>query len=223
MPSSVPSSPRTRLVRRPERANHDPAALRAVLDSQFVCHLAWQSEAGPVCVPTCYGRLDETLYLHGAPASRLMAAVRQGPVPVCLTVSVIDGIVFAPRACGHSLNFRSVMVMGNATLVTDPEEITRALAALTDQVTPGRLAECRPMTPADARGVAVLALSLAEASMKQRQGGPSQTDDPDQPTDFPAWSGVVPLSVVAGTPEPAGPPRPEPPSLARLAARYPRP
>ncbi|MBK1665791.1 pyridoxamine 5'-phosphate oxidase [Rhodospirillum rubrum] len=214
-------SPRVQLRRHPERGSHQREAILAVLDGAFVCHLAFATKSGPACVPTCYGRIDDVLYIHGAPASRLMAGGRQGDLAVCLTVTQIDGVVMARSAFHHSLNFRSVMVLGTAQAVSDPEEKTRGLAAITDQVAPGRWDECRPMTEAELKATAVLRLDLAEASLKERQGPPS---DPASDAGLPIWTGVVPLALSAGAPlaaEDAAAALPD--SVKRLRARHPAP
>lgn len=223
-------SDRTRLRRHPERGSHEPEAVRAVLDAHFLCHLAFETPDGPVCLPTCYGRVGDTLYVHGAPASRAMRGARAAEgLPLCLTVTLVDGILLARGAFNHSLTYRSVMVMGQAQAVTDEAEKRAALAAITDQVVPGRWAECRPMTAAELAATAVLRLPLAEASMKVHGGGPSADAQP--PTEEPRdaiWTGLVPLALAAGQPvampDPGHPAAPEsPPSLARLAARHPPP
>ncbi|MCF8500401.1 MAG: pyridoxamine 5'-phosphate oxidase family protein, partial [Rhodospirillum sp.] len=194
-----PASARTTLKRHPERGDHDLGAIRAFLDSQFLCHFAFEGPEGPLCIPTCYGRIGDVLYLHGAMASRIMVATRARTIPVCVTVTRVDGVVVAKSAFHHSLNFASVMIHGGAEAVTDFEEKARALAAITDQVVPGRWDECRPTKDAEINATGVLRLSLSEASLKARSGAPIEAKEDEG---GPQWSGVIPMSLVAGRPDP---------------------
>jgi nitroimidazol reductase NimA-like FMN-containing flavoprotein (pyridoxamine 5'-phosphate oxidase superfamily) len=216
-PMAEPASPRVVLRRHPERGDHDLDTIKACLDSQFLCHLAFEGPDGPICLPTCHGRIGDILYVHGALASRIIAASRAKSLAVCLTVSRVDGIVVAKSAFHHSLNFESVMVMGQAEEVTDFEEKARALAAITNNVVPDRWDECRPARDAEINATGVLRLSLVEASRKYRSGAPVE-DKAD--VSGPEWSGVVPLALVAGTPQPVDD-RPLPDSLRALARRFP--
>lgn len=226
-------SPRTRLVRHPERGSYDRAEILAVLDAHFLCHIAFATADGPVCLPTCYGRLGDRLVVHGAPASRAMRGARDGGLPLCLTVTLVDGLVLGPSAFAHSLNFRSVVVVGTARAVIDPAEKEQALAAITNQVIPGRWAECRPMTTAEAAATAVMSLPLTEASLKRRSGDPGGLDEVAALGAAAPWTGVVPLALTAGPPQPVPAPDPAPDpaakaaalpeSLRRLAVRHPAP
>jgi nitroimidazol reductase NimA-like FMN-containing flavoprotein (pyridoxamine 5'-phosphate oxidase superfamily) len=162
-----------------------------------VCHLGFTTDDGPVVLPTAYGRAGDRLYVHGSPASRMLRSLKGG-IPVCLTVTLIDGVVLARSTTHHSLNYRSVVVFGVATEVTDPAEKRTALASFVEHVLPGRTSEARPATDKEVRGTLVLSLELAEASAKTRTGPPLDDDDD---LDLPAWAGVVPLRLVAGAPE----------------------
>jgi nitroimidazol reductase NimA-like FMN-containing flavoprotein (pyridoxamine 5'-phosphate oxidase superfamily) len=199
--SYVPS-PRTTPTRYRERAHYDRETVHAILDEALICHLGYLSAGDPVVLPTTHARLDEVLYLHGSTGSgpMLTATAAGSGLPVCVTVTLVDGLVLARSAMHHSLNYRSVVVMGKARLVVDRSEKQRALAALVDHVAPGRADDSRAPDARELAAVAVLALDLVEVSAKVRTGGP--VDDP-QDTALPHWAGVVPLTLAAGTPVPA--------------------
>ena len=206
---SVPTA-RTTFKRLPERGTHDLAAVHAVLDAAFVAHVGIQTDHGPVVIPTAYGRVGDQLYLHGSPASRLVRSLKQG-VPVCVTVTLVDGLVLARSTFHHSINYRSVVVFGVATEVVDLDEKAVALAAFVEHVVPGRTAEVRAATEQELRGTTVLALPVVEASAKVRTGPP--VDDVED-LSLPVWAGVVPLATSAGAPladahVPAGLPVPD--------------
>ncbi|MEU2395227.1 pyridoxamine 5'-phosphate oxidase family protein [Streptomyces sp. NPDC007369] len=185
-----------------ERARYDRATVHAILDQAYVCHLGFVRDGAPVVLPTLYARVGEALYVHGSTGSRpLLAAGGADPgLPVCLTVTHVDGLVLARSAFHHSMNYRSVIVHGTARQVTDADERRRALDALVDHVVPGRSADCRPANAKELAATAVIRLDLAEVSAKLRTGGPN--DDPED-LDLPYWSGVVPVAPVYGTPVPA--------------------
>ncbi|MGW5344598.1 pyridoxamine 5'-phosphate oxidase family protein [Streptomyces sp. HUAS TT3] len=185
-----------------ERARYDRATVHAILDQAYVCHLGFVRDGAPVVLPTLYARVGETLYVHGSTGSRpLLAAGQADPgLPVCLTVTHVDGLVLARSAFHHSLNYRSVVVHGTAHQVTDEDERRTALDALVDHVVPGRSADCRPANAKELAATAVIRLDLAEVSAKVRTGGPN--DDPED-LDLPYWSGVVPVAPAHGTPVPA--------------------
>jgi nitroimidazol reductase NimA-like FMN-containing flavoprotein (pyridoxamine 5'-phosphate oxidase superfamily) len=151
-------------------------------------------------IPTSYGRVDDVLYLHGSPASRMLRTLASG-IDVCVTVTLIDGFVLARSAFHHSINYRSVVVLGRAVEEQDPDAKTEALHAFVDHIVEGRAADCRPPTPAEVRKTTVLRLPLREASAKIRSGPP--VDDAEDLA-LPVWGGVVPLWLHAGTPEPDG-------------------
>lgn len=218
-PVALPATPRTTLRRLPDRGSHERQLVIDILDAGFVCHVGIATDRGPVVIPTTYGRVDDSLYLHGSPASRLLRAMGGG-VDVCVTVTLVDGLVLARSTFHHSINYRSVVLFGTATKVTDPEAKRAALAAFVDHVVPGRTGEARPATDAEIRGTLVLALPIAEASAKVRTGPP--VDEPDDHA-LDVWAGVLPLRVTAGDPvTDAGCAVPLSPSVAAWSRR-PRP
>jgi nitroimidazol reductase NimA-like FMN-containing flavoprotein (pyridoxamine 5'-phosphate oxidase superfamily) len=187
---------RTRLRRLPERAAYDRATVHAILDEGFVCHAGFVVDGQPYVIPTGYARVGENLYLHGSTGSRL--GLRPG-MPVCVTVTLLDGIVLARAAFHHSFQYRSALVLGRTRLVTDPEEKDAALGALVEHIVPGRSADVRPGSAKELAATAVLALPLEEVSAKVRHGPPK---DDEEEYALPVWAGVLPLSLVAGLPEP---------------------
>ena len=186
----------TRVRRLPERGTSDRAVVREILDAALVCHLAYLHGDRPVVVPTLYGRSGDVLYLHGSAASRAMRAGGAG-LPVCATVMLLDGLVLARSAFHHSVNYRSVVVHGEAELVSGDDAKTEALRVLTEHVTPGRWAEVRPPSPTELRATAVLRLSLEHAVAKVRVGG---VGDDAADLDLPVWAGVVPLGTAVASP-----------------------
>ncbi|MFF5707159.1 pyridoxamine 5'-phosphate oxidase family protein [Streptomyces sp. NPDC012794] len=193
---------RTLPSRARERARYDRETVHSILDQAYLCHLGFVRDGAPVVLPTLYGRVGETLYVHGSTGSRpLLAAGKADPgLPVCLTVTHVDGLVLARSAFHHSMNYRSVVVHGTAHQVTDAEERRIALDALVDQVVPGRSADSRPANARELAATAVIRLDLNEVSAKVRTGGPN--DDPED-LGLPHWSGVVPVAPAYGTPVPA--------------------
>ncbi|MCU1378553.1 MAG: hypothetical protein JWN29_1536 [Acidimicrobiales bacterium] len=200
---------RTRVRRKPERASYERAELDAILDEARWCHLGLVRDGQPVVLPTIHGRLGDVVYLHGSPAAGF---VRHAGEPVCVSVTLVDALVLARAVRNHSMNYRSALLLGHAALVTDDAEKLAALEAVTEHVTPGRWSESRPPTDVELRGTAVLALPIGEFSVKRRSGPPGD----DGEGDFPAWAGIVPVTTVLGTPEPAAfsPPGCPPPSWA---------
>jgi hypothetical protein len=198
-------TPRTTPTRYRERAQYDCETVHEILDEALICHLGYLSAGRPVVLPTTHARLGETLYLHGStgggPMLAATAAAASGSgLPVCVTATLVDGLVLARAAMHHSVNFRSVVVLGDARVVGDPEEKLRALCCLLDHIRPGRAADCRTPNARELAATGVLALDLVEVSAKVRAGAP--VDDADDRT-LPHWAGVVPLSLTAGTPVPA--------------------
>ncbi|WP_068184428.1 pyridoxamine 5'-phosphate oxidase family protein [Mycobacterium sp. UM_CSW] len=193
---------RTTPTRYRERARYDRPTVHAILDEALVCHLGYQGAGGPVVLPTTHARLGETLYLHGSTGGGPLLAAKAAPdgLPVCVTVTLVDGLVLARSAMHHSVNFRSVVVLGAAQVVDDPAEKLRALRSLLDHIRPGRADDCRNPNARELAATGVLALDLAEVSAKVRAGGP--VDDPEDSV-LPHWAGVVPLSLTAGAPVPA--------------------
>jgi uncharacterized protein len=194
----LPVTDRTRVRRLPARGVFDRAAIYAILDEAFVCHVAFAVDGQPYAIPTGYARLGDALYVHGSAASRMVRQLSSG-VDVCVTVTIVDGLVLARSAFHHSMNYRSAVVLGRARLVTERDEKEAALRRFTDHVVPGRWAELRPITDQELKGTAVLALPIEEASAKVRTGPP--LDDADD-LQWPVWAGVVPLSTTAGEPVP---------------------
>ena len=191
------STPRTTLHRLRERGRVDRSDLDAVLGAGLVCHLGVVIDGVPVVLPTGYGRLADTLYLHGSSANRsvLMAAGQQ----VCVTVTLLDGLVCARAVFHHSMNYRSAVIFGTARLVTEPGEKLAALHAVTEHLVPGRWEHAREPTRKELAATAVLAIPLDEASVKVRAGGPK--DDPED-YDSGIWAGVLPAALTFGPAEP---------------------
>jgi nitroimidazol reductase NimA-like FMN-containing flavoprotein (pyridoxamine 5'-phosphate oxidase superfamily) len=174
--------------------------VHTILDEALVCHLGFTSDGEPRVLPSLHVRIDDTLYLHGSTGSRpLLAAASPGGLPVCVTVTLIDGLVFARSAFHHSVQYRSVVAHGRARLVTDPEHKRAVLAALLEHLATGRSGDCRPPSAKELAATAVLAVPLDEASAKVRLGGVA--DEPADAT-LPHWAGVVPISMAAGAATP---------------------
>lgn len=193
------ASERTRLRRLPDRGRHERATIDAILDAGFVCHVGFVADGQPYVIPTGYVRHGDWIYVHGSTASRMVRTLAAGAA-ACLTVTHVDGLVLARSAFHHSVNYRSVVVLGQARLVTDPAEKMGALRAFTNHLVAGRFEEARRPTEQELKGTSVLALGLAEASAKIRTGPPND-DEEDLAHDV--WAGVVPLVTRAGTPVPA--------------------
>ncbi|MFI8181312.1 pyridoxamine 5'-phosphate oxidase family protein [Actinacidiphila glaucinigra] len=192
---------RTVPTRSRERASYDRDLVHAILDADYLCHLGFVRDGAPVVLPTLYARVGERLYVHGSTGSRpLRGAGEDTGLPVCLTVTHLDGLVLARSAFNHTINYRSVVVHGVARQVTDPAERSVALDALVDHIVPGRVADSRPANAKELAATAVIALDLHEVSAKVRTGGPG--DDPEDLA-LPHWTGVLPVTRAYGTPEPA--------------------
>jgi nitroimidazol reductase NimA-like FMN-containing flavoprotein (pyridoxamine 5'-phosphate oxidase superfamily) len=196
-PAAAPPSDRTRVRRLPKRGRYDRATVDAILDAGVIAHVGWVADGQPYATPTIAWRVGDRLYWHGSAASRMLRAT--DGQPVCVTVTLLDGYVLARSGFNHSVNYRSVMVLGTAHLVTDPGEVDATLGAFIDGLYPGRWAQLRPMTPKERKATTVMWMDLDEASAKIR--AEENHDDPGDET-WPAWGGVIPLRVVAGTPEP---------------------
>ncbi|HTY32923.1 pyridoxamine 5'-phosphate oxidase family protein [Mycobacterium sp.] len=202
METAYRPTPRTTPTRYRERADYERATVHEILDEALICHLGYLGAGGPVVLPTTHARLGETLYLHGSTGGGPMLAAARAPsgLPVCATATLLDGLVLARAAMHHSVNFRSVVVLGDARVVDDPAEKLRALRCLLDHIRPGRADDCRTPNARELAATGVLALDLVEVSAKLRTGSP--VDDPED-TALPHWAGVVPLGLTAGTPVPA--------------------
>lgn len=192
--SRYPQTARSRIKRNPKRAEYDRAAIHAILDAAALCHIAYVIDGQPYCTPTIHWRDGDRLYWHGSSASRMLRHQAQG-VPVCLTVTHLDGLVLARSAFNHSANFRSAMVFGTAHLLDDPEEKRHALEDVTDRLFPGRRAELRAMTAQEIKATSVMAMEIEEASAKIRA---VNVGDDDEDGHLPVWAGVIPVRQVIG-------------------------
>jgi hypothetical protein len=193
---TFPRTDATTLRRAPDRGSYDRAEAYAILDEAIVAHVGIAVDGQPIDIPMHFGRDEDRLYLHGGVASRLVRHL-DGGARVCVTVTLLDGLVFARSARMHSANYRSVVVLGVATRLTDPAAVDRALACVVDHMAPGRSAEARGPNDADRRTTTVLEVPIETASMKRRVGGPVA-----EPDEAPAWTGELPLRVTAGAPVP---------------------
>lgn len=212
-----PPSDRTTVRRVPDRARYDRAAADAILDESLVCHVGLGTDAGPVVIPMLHARDGDRLLIHGSPASRLLRAARTADV--CATATLIDGLVLARSAFHHSMNYRSVVVVGRAAAIEDLGARRRALDVLVERLVPGRTADARPPNEKELRATAVLALRLDECSVKVRTGGP--IDEPAD-MDLPVWAGVIPAAITFGAPAP-DPALPGDVPVPAYALRYARP
>jgi nitroimidazol reductase NimA-like FMN-containing flavoprotein (pyridoxamine 5'-phosphate oxidase superfamily) len=193
---SFPQTERTTLHRIPKRASYDKKVVYDILDEAFICHIGFIAHGKPCVIPTAYGRIEDSLYIHGAPASRMLRSLEHG-VNLCATVTLIDGVVLARSAFHHSMNYRSVMIFGKAVAATDDHEKEQALYAFSEHIIRGRWNEVRPPNEKELAGTLVLKLPLQEVSAKVRTGPPV---DDQEDLAIPVWAGVVPLSLVAGAP-----------------------
>src|SRR5215217_8016450 len=191
---TFPQTDRTKLKRLPKRGYFDRETVYDILDEGFICHVGFAIDGQPFVIPTGYARAGDSLYIHGSQASRMLRALSEG-IDVCVTVTLLDGLVLARSAFHHSMNYRSVLVFGRASVIEDKEEKLEALRALTDHIIPGRWAEVREPSESELKATTVLSLPLREASAKVRAGPPI---DDDEDYDLPVWAGVIPLRVEAG-------------------------
>ena len=189
---------RTRVVREPQRAVYDRETVYRILDEAFLCHIGFVLDGQPFVIPTSYGRKDASLYVHGSAASRMLRHLQSGVgAPVCVTVTLLDGLVLARSVFNHSMNYRSVVILGKATLVDDPEEKLTALRILSEHILPGRWDDARQPNSQELKATSVLRVPIEEFSAKVRTGPPI---DDEEDYSFPTWAGVVPLHTVAGDP-----------------------
>jgi nitroimidazol reductase NimA-like FMN-containing flavoprotein (pyridoxamine 5'-phosphate oxidase superfamily) len=214
--SDLEPTPRTTLRRLPERGHFDRATVNAILDEALVCHVGFVRDGQPFVIPTIHARVGDHVLVHGSAASRMLKTL-QGGVPVCLTVTLLDGLVLARSAFNHSMNYRSVVVLGEARAVTEPREKWDALHAIVEHVAPGRWSEVREPSARELAATLVLRLPIEEASAKVRTG-PPHDDEEDYALE--CWAGVLPLRLTPGAPQPdprmpAG--RPLPPSVTGYA------
>jgi len=189
----------------PARGVYDREAIHAILDEALIAHLGFVHDGQPFVIPTLHARVGDTLYVHGSSASRAIRTLG-AEVPACVTVTLVDGIVLARSAFHHSMNYRSVVVLGSARLVEGRGERVRALEAFSERLIPGRWDEVRPPSAKELKGTRVLAMTLEESSAKVRTGPP--VDDPED-LSYPVWAGVIPINTLAGAPipDPEHPPR----------------
>ena len=209
---------RSRVRRLPERGSRERALVHAILDEGFLCHVGFATDEGPVVIPTLYARDGERLYLHGSPASRMLRTLGKG-VPVCITVTHLDGLVLARSAFHHSVNYRSAVIFGSARELADLAEKRRALDVIVEHVVPGRTPGTRGPNDFETKYTRVLAVEIEQASAKVRTGGPK--DDAEDMA-LPHWAGVVPLRLVPGTPVPDAA-LPEGAAVPEYLAAYRRP
>lgn len=196
MSEIFPITDRTRIVREPVRAVYDRDAIYKILDEAFTCHLGFAAEGQPYVIPTMFARIGGAIYFHGSAASRTLRGLIGG-LPVCITVTLSDGLVLARSVFNHSMNYRSVVALGKATLIDDPAEKLQALQAFTEKLIPGRWADARQPNEKELKATSILKLPLTEVSAKVRVGD-VEDDAPDY--QLPVWAGVIPLRLVIDDP-----------------------
>jgi uncharacterized protein len=189
-------TPRTRLIREPERGVYDRESAYQILDEAFICHVGFAVDGQPYVIPTSYGREGDVLYIHGSAASRMLKRIDEG-IPVCITVTLLDGLVLARSLFNHSMNYRSVVILGTATAVKNPAEKVAALKVLSDNILPQRWEDARQPNEKELKATTVLRVPIEEFSAKVRQG-PAIDDEADY--SFPVWAGVLPLNTIPGEP-----------------------
>ena len=182
---------RTQVRRHRERGAYDRDLIHSILDEALICHVGFVVDGQPFVIPTIHARIGDRLYIHGSAGSRMLKVLKQGS-PVCVTATLIDGLVLARSAFHHSMNYRSVLVFGQATEVVEPEEKRRAFDAIVNHVCPGRAAEVRPPDERETQATTLLTLPIQEASAKVRSGPPV---DAEEDYALPLWAGVVPLKL----------------------------
>ena len=195
---SEPYTPtaRTRVVREALRAVYDRDTAYRILDEGFICHVGFVVDDQPFVIPTAYGRKGDSLYIHGSAASRMLKKMKEA-APVCVTITLLDGLVLARSIFNQSMNYRSVVILGKATLVEDPEEKLEALRLLSEHIIPGRWNDVRQPNERELKATSVLRIPIEEFSAKVRTGPPI---DDEEDYSFPTWAGVVPLEVKGGEP-----------------------
>jgi nitroimidazol reductase NimA-like FMN-containing flavoprotein (pyridoxamine 5'-phosphate oxidase superfamily) len=196
VPEMTPPTDRTRVVRESHRGAYDLETIYKILDEGFVCHVGFAADSQPFVIPTLFARIGDAIYFHGSAASRMLRNVSEG-IPVCVTVTLTDGFVLARSVFNHSMNYRSVVALGKAVLVSAPEEKLEALQAFTDKIIPGRWADARQPNEKELKATSILRLPLTEVSAKIRSG-PVEDDAPDYA--LPVWAGVIPLHLTPGAP-----------------------
>jgi uncharacterized protein len=187
---------RTRIVREPHRGSFDRDTIYKILDEGFVCHVGFTVEGQPYVIPTMFARVDDAIYFHGSAASRMLRGL-SGGLAVCVTVTLIDGLVLARSVFNHSMNYRSVVALGKATLVSEVGEKTAALRAFTEKILPGRWGDARPPNEKELKATSILRLPLSEVSAKMRTGN---VQDDEEDYALPVWAGVLPIRLTASEP-----------------------
>ena len=196
MPESFTPTERTRVVREAHRGAYDRETIYKILDEGFVCHVGFATEGQPFVIPTLYARVGDAIYFHGSAASRMLRGAANG-IAVCITVTLTDGLVLARSVFNHSINYRSVVALGKAALVTEPAEKLEALRAFTNTIVPGRWTDARQPNEKELKATSILKLALTEVSAKVRSG-PVIDDEEDYA--LPIWAGIVPLRLQAEAP-----------------------
>ena len=198
MPDTFTPNQRTRVVREPHRGAYDRETIYKILDEGFVCHVGFAIDGQPYVIPTMYARVGDAIYFHGSAASRMLRGAGQG-TPMCITVTLVDGLVLARSVFNHSMNYRSVVALGKAALVDTPEEKIAALHGFTEKILPGRWNDARQPNEKELKATSILRLPLTEASAKMRTGPPE-----DDAADYAlkVWAGLIPLHLAAGVPIP---------------------
>jgi uncharacterized protein len=196
VPEALPPTERTRVVRESQRGVYDRDTIYGILDEGFICHVGFSVDSQPYVIPTLYGRVGDAIYFHGSAASRMLRNLNE-ETPVCVTVTLTDGFVLARSVFNHSMNYRSVVALGKATLVGAANEKLEALHAFTEKILPGRWNDARQPNEKELKATSILRLPLTEASAKIRTG-PPEDDAPDYA--LPVWAGVIPLQLVPGAP-----------------------
>jgi nitroimidazol reductase NimA-like FMN-containing flavoprotein (pyridoxamine 5'-phosphate oxidase superfamily) len=212
---------RTTLKRLPKRGSFDRETVHQILDEAFICHVGFSVDGQPYVIPTGFGRIDDVLYIHGSAASRMLRSLETG-VPVCVTVTLVDGLVLARSAFHHSINYRSAVILGTATPVRDEDEKVEALRAISENIIAGRWDDVREPNNSELNATLVLRLPLEEVSAKIRTGPPI---DDEEDLNLPVWAGVIPLRLAAGGPvaDPLLPADRQPPNYALNYKRTARP
>ena len=196
MPEHIATSDRTRIVRESQRAVYDRELIYKILDEGFVCHVGFTADGQTFVIPTMYARVGEALYFHGSAASRMLRGVSTG-LNVCITVTLADGLVLARSVFNHSMNYRSAVALGNASIVDEAGEKLDALRAFTEKILPGRWNDARQPNEKELKATSILRLPLTEISAKVRTGG---VEDDAEDYALRVWAGVVPLRLVADAP-----------------------
>ena len=196
MPETFSPTERTRVLREPHRGSFDRDTIYKILDEGFVCHVGFTVEGQPYVIPTMFARVGEAIYFHGSAASRMLRGV-SGGLAVCVTVTLIDGLILARSVFNHSMNYRSVVALGKATLVDEAEEKLAALRAFTEKILPGRWNDARQPNEKELKATSILRLPLSEVSAKMRTG---DVQDDEEDYALPVWAGVLPIRLAAGEP-----------------------